>query len=43
MVEHAYLHSDTTDKIINAFYKVYNTLGYGFLEQVYEKAMMIEF
>jgi GxxExxY protein len=42
VVEHAYLHSETTDKIINAFYKVYNTLGYGFLEQVYEKAMMIE-
>lgn len=33
---------DTTDKIINAFYKVYNTLGYGFLEKVYENAMCIE-
>ena len=28
-------HYDVTDKIIDAFYKVYNTLGYGFLERVY--------
>ena len=31
-----------TDQIIKAFYKVYNTLGYGFLEKVYEKAMFVE-
>jgi GxxExxY protein len=31
-----------TDKIINAFYKVNNTLGLGFLERVYENAMAIE-
>ncbi len=37
-----YLHSDLSDKILKAFYKVYNTLGYGFLEKVYENAMMIE-
>jgi len=36
------LHSDITGKILEAFYKVYNTLGYGFLESVYEKAMLIE-
>ena len=36
------LHSDITDKIIHAFYKVYNTLGYGFLEKVYENSMKIE-
>jgi GxxExxY protein len=36
------LHSDLTEKIIKAFYKVYNTLGYGFLEKVYENAMLIE-
>jgi GxxExxY protein len=34
---------DLTEKIITIFYKVYNTLGYGFLERIYEKAMMIEF
>jgi GxxExxY protein len=33
---------DTTNKVIQAFYKVYNTLGYGFLEKVYENAFMIE-
>jgi GxxExxY protein len=31
-----------TERIIQAFYKVYNTLGYGFLERVYENAMFIE-
>ncbi|MGB9700627.1 MAG: GxxExxY protein [Thermodesulfobacteriota bacterium] len=36
-------HKDLTDKIISIFYKVYNKLGYGFLEKVYENAMMIEF
>jgi GxxExxY protein len=36
------LHSDVTDKIIKAFYKVYNTLGYGFLEKVYENALALE-
>ena len=37
-----YKHSDITDKIIKCFYKVYNTLGYGFLEKVYENAMFLE-
>ena len=37
-----YMHSDLTDKIINAFYKVYNQLGYGFVEKVYENALAIE-
>ena len=37
-----YLHKDITEKIISAFYKVYNTLGFGFLEKVYKKALYIE-
>ena len=37
-----YLYQEKTEKIIQAFYKVYNTLGYGFLEKVYENAMLIE-
>ena len=37
-----YLHSDKTSLIIKAFYKVYNTLGYGFLEKVYQNALLIE-
>ncbi|MGB5288930.1 MAG: GxxExxY protein [Ignavibacteriaceae bacterium] len=36
------LHGNITELIIKAFYKVYNTLGYGFLEKVYENAMRIE-
>lgn len=36
------LHADTTELIIKAFCQVYNQLGYGFLEKVYEKAMQIE-
>ena len=31
------LHEKITERIISAYYKVYNTLGYGFLEKVYEK------
>ena len=36
------LFKDLTDKIIKAFYNVHYTLGYGFLEKVYENAMAIE-
>jgi len=36
------LHENITKKIIEAYYKVYNTLGYGFLEKVYENALKIE-
>ena len=36
-------YNELTDKIIKIFYRVYNKLGYGFLEKVYENAMMIEF
>ena len=36
------LHENITKKIIEAYYKVYNSLGYGFLEKVYENALKIE-
>jgi GxxExxY protein len=36
------LYSEVTEKIIKAFFKVYNILGYGFLEKVYENALIIE-
>ena len=36
------LHEDLTKVIIECFYKVYNQLGYGFLEKVYENAFVIE-
>jgi GxxExxY protein len=35
-------HGDVTDRIVRAFYQVYNTLGYGFLEKVYENSMALE-
>jgi GxxExxY protein len=37
-----YKHQALTSDIINAFYQVYNTLGYGFLERVYENALAHE-
>ena len=35
-------HSEITNVIIKAFYKVYNTLGFGFLESVYRRALLEE-
>ena len=35
------LHSDLTGQIIEGFYHVYNTLGAGFLEKVYESALAV--
>jgi len=35
-------HEKLTEQIIGAFYTVYNVLGYGFLEKVYENALAIE-
>lgn len=37
-----FLHQDITEKIIKAFYNVYNELGFGFLERVYENALWLE-
>jgi len=37
-----YLYTELTREIIGVFYKVYNALGYGFLEKVYHNAMLIE-
>ena len=42
MTYNNYKYSELTEKIILSFYKVYNTLGYGFLEKIYEKALLIE-
>ncbi|MBW1864019.1 MAG: GxxExxY protein [Deltaproteobacteria bacterium] len=35
-------YEEITHKIINSAYKVYNQLGFGFLERVYKKAMIID-
>ena len=36
------LHKELTDQILKAFYDVYNELGYGFLEKVYQNALYLE-
>lgn len=35
-------YKELTEQIIKAFYDVYNDLGYGFLERVYQNAMYFE-
>jgi GxxExxY protein len=40
-MKHTLLHSETTELILKAYFNVYNTLGYGFLEKVYENALLI--
>ena len=42
MSEKVFAHTELTGSIIKAYYQVYNELGYGFLEKVYENAMCIE-
>lgn len=35
-------HKELTEKIIGCAYRVYNKMGHGFLESVYEKCLMIK-
>lgn len=35
-------HKALTEQIIKAFYKVYNELGHGFLEKVYQNSLYLE-
>lgn len=35
------IHKEVTEAIIGVFYEVYNELGHGFLESVYERAFQI--
>ncbi|MGI9455561.1 MAG: GxxExxY protein [Aeoliella sp.] len=35
------LYGDVTEKIIEGYFQVDNTLGYGFLEKVYENSLVI--
>jgi GxxExxY protein len=38
----ALLHADVTEQIIGAAFEVHRVLGYGFLERVYRRAMIVE-
>jgi GxxExxY protein len=38
----SFKHKELTDTIIGSFYRVYNALGYGFLEKVYQNALAHE-
>ncbi len=40
-VNEKFLHSETTEQIIQAYYHVYNTLGFGFIEKIYENSLAI--
>lgn len=37
-----FLHKETGDKILKSFYTVYNKMGYGFSERIYENSLIVE-
>src|SRR5690348_15535834 len=39
--QRGFKHRELTEKILGVFYEVYNELGHGFLESVYEEAMAL--
>ena len=41
-MEEKLLHAGATEKIIGAAFEVYSVLGFGFLENVYQRAMRVE-
>lgn len=41
-MNHVLLYKELTEKIIRCFYNVFDELGNGFLESVYEKSLLIE-
>ncbi|MEO8665551.1 MAG: GxxExxY protein [Ignavibacteria bacterium] len=43
MIDDEYKLKVLTEKIIGCCFKVYNKMGFGYLESVYEKCLMIEF
>jgi GxxExxY protein len=36
------IHGDLVGEIVGAAFEVHNVLGYGFLEKVYENALLVE-
>jgi len=41
MADQDYKHAELTEKLIGIFFEVYNELGHGFLESVYEQAYVL--
>lgn len=41
-IDEQYLHSDITDKILTCVHQVFDTLGSGFSEKLYENALVLE-
>ena len=41
-MEKEFLYKEITEQIIGAAFEVYKVLGYGFLEKVYHKALVVE-
>jgi len=39
--QHRFKYKSVAEKVIGVFFEVYNELGYGFLEPVYQEAMTI--
>jgi len=39
--QHSLKHAELTERVIGIFYDVYNELGYGFLESIYEESLTI--
>lgn len=37
-----FLHKELSQKVLRAFYNVYNRMGFGFAEKVYENSLLIE-
>lgn len=42
MIKQEYIHSDITAEILGAAFEVHKTIGTGFVESVYQKAMLVE-
>jgi GxxExxY protein len=42
MIKEQYIHSDITAEILSIAFEVHKTIGTGFIESIYQKAMIIE-
>lgn len=42
MIKEQYIHSDITSEILNVAFEVHKIIGPGFVESVYQKAMLVE-